>query len=147
MKRTAFIITISLVSLAVMTAATVAKTRGADFSTLDIDGNGQITIEEIQAGAQSRFDEVDADGDGFVSPAELAAHSNTRAAERAERMITRMDADDDGLLSPQEMMRRRMPERVFNRMDKDDSGTISEEEFEQAHARMKDRGRHRKHEN
>ncbi|WP_223420733.1 EF-hand domain-containing protein [Tateyamaria pelophila] len=145
MKRTAFIITVFSTALALTAAAAIAKNRGPDFSILDMDGNGEITIEEMQASAQSRFDEVDTDGDGFVSQAELAAHSNARAAERAERMISRMDADDDGKLSPEEMMHRRNPERFFSRMDTDDSGSISAEEFKEARGGMKDRGRHRKH--
>lgn len=147
MKRTTFIITISSAALALTTLAAFANTRGPDFSTLDTDGNGEVTIEEMQASAQTRFDAADTDGDGFLSQTELEAHSNENAAERAERMISRMDADDDGKLSPEEMMHRRNPERFFKRMDKDDNGTISKEEFEEARAKMKDHGRKRKHKN
>ena len=148
MKRTTFIITISSAALVLTTLGALANTRGPDFSTLDTDGNGEVTMQEMQASAQTRFDAADTDGDGFLSQAELEAHSSARAAERAERMMSRMDADDDGKLSPDEMAPRRDPARFFERMDKDDNGSLSEEEFEQARAKMKDRGRHhRKHKN
>lgn len=145
MKRTGFIITVSSAALALTTLSALANARGMDFSTLDQDGNGAVTLEEMRSSAQVRFDEVDTDGDGFLSQDELAAHSRAQSEERATRMISRMDSNEDGKLSVEEMTHRRSPERVFNRMDKNDDGSISAEEFEQAQARMKDRRRDRKH--
>jgi len=147
MKRTTFIITISSTALALTTMAAFANARGPDFSTLDADGNGEVTMEEMQASAQGRFEQADTDGDGFLSQAELEAHSKARAADRAERMISRMDKNDDGKLSPDEMTHRRNPERFFKRMDKDNNGSISEAEFEEARAKMKERGHRRKSKN
>lgn len=145
MKRTAFIMTISSAALALTTIASLAQARGVDFSTLDLDGNGAVTLEEMRASGQVRFDEVDTDGDGFLSQTELAAHSRAQSEERAARMISRMDKNEDGKLSLDEMKPRRGPERIFNRMDRNDDGSISAEEFEQAQAHMRDRRHDRKH--
>jgi len=112
-----------------------------DFATLDINEDGGITQEELQARGQARFDDVDADGDGALSVEELVAQAQTRAQERAEQMIARLDANEDGVLQADEMQERggdRMA-RMFERLDADEDGAISEAEFEEAKKRMRGR--------
>lgn len=140
MQRTTFIATIAAAAIGLSTIAAMANSRGPDFATLDADGNGEITLSEMQAGAQNRFDTADTDGDGFLTQAELEASMQARAADRAERMLTRMDANEDGKLSLDELKdRRRDPSRLFDRIDADNSGGISQEEFEEARAHMRER--------
>ena len=121
-----------------------ASTDGAarerpDFATLDTDGNGEITQEEMRAHAAARFARADTDGDGFLSAAELEAKGAERAKKRSARMLKHLDADGDGQLSQEEMEKRGRGGKMFSRIDADDSGTISEAEFAAAQERMKKR--------
>ncbi|MFT7594010.1 MAG: Ca2+-binding EF-hand superfamily protein, partial [Paracoccaceae bacterium] len=63
------------------------------FKTLDRDGDGQLTLSEIEAMGMARFAGADADGDGMLSLAELEAHAQKQAASRAASMIERFDKD------------------------------------------------------
>jgi Ca2+-binding EF-hand superfamily protein len=124
--------------------------RGAmlSFDEMDIDGDGKITAEEMQAHASLRFDAADTNNDGFVDAAELQAHmlaqATARMQDRSARMIARLDTDKDGKLSPEEM--RAGPrggdrfERMLKRMDTDGDGAISREEMEAARAAWAERG-------
>lgn len=141
MKRTTFIAAIAAAAIGMTTVAAMAREKGPDFATLDADGNGEISLTELQARGEARFGEADTDGDGFLTAAELEAAGQQRAADRAARMIERMDANEDGKLSLDEMKEsRRDPARFFDRIDADNSGGISEAEFEEARAKMAKRG-------
>lgn len=137
-----FFLTTAIAAALVLNAAdaTAAGHREApDFATLDTDGNGALTLEELQAAGEARFAAVDTDGNGTVSAEELTAHMQSQAAERVERMIARLDANEDGVLSMDEMQPRggeRRAERMFSRIDVDEDGQISAEEFEDAREHM-----------
>ena len=108
--------------------------KGMDFATLDADGSGEITAEDLDALREARFAEIDTNGDGLVSEAEFAAHASAQAAERASEMFARLDSDGDGTVSREtlearQMRGNRMSQRFLNRADTDDSGGVSEEEF------------------
>ncbi|MDU8909967.1 EF-hand domain-containing protein [Aestuariicoccus sp. MJ-SS9] len=107
--------------------------RGPDFAMLDADGDGQVTLAELEAHRAARFAEMDADGDGFVTEAELTAHAEAMADERRAgrigRMMSRMDADDDGRLSIEELQGRRDPALLIERLDSDGDGALSPEEM------------------
>lgn len=104
-----------------------------DFSTLDTDGNGQISAEEFEARGAVRFAALDTDGDGKLSAEELSAAEEGRRAERITRMIERFDTDGDGMLSSEEMSpENRRSARMMERLDTDEDGTISAEEYEAA---------------
>ncbi|MEL6210215.1 MAG: EF-hand domain-containing protein [Pseudomonadota bacterium] len=139
MKRTAFIVAVAMAATAVTGISAQARGQGPDFATLDSDGNGELTREELQARGAVMFEEADADGNGLLSAEELAAHASQRAADRATRMIERMDANGDGQLSPEELTERRNAGRIFDRMDADDSGTITQAEFDAARERFRER--------
>ena len=147
MKRQ--ILMVALLSGLVMAAgaASAEEQRGErpDFATLDLNGDGALSLEELQAQGDARFADADANGDGGLSAEELIAAAESRAANRAARMIERFDENGDGLLQRDELPRGDgdRAERMFERADADEDGVISAEEFEQAMEHMKERhGRH-----
>lgn len=126
-----------------------------DFATLDADGDGQITREEMQAPRAARLAALDADGDGRISLDELKAdqlrNAEERAARRAARMMALMDADGDGTLTAAELLAGPGPAMMFDRIDTDGDGVISQAEADAARDRMDrrvdrdGRGKHRGH--
>lgn len=118
--------------------------RGMDFATLDADGSGEITEEDLVLLRERRFSEIDANGDGAVSEAEFVAHSEKRAGERAAAMFKRLDADGDGSLSRDALEARegggRMAGRLISRADTNNSGGVDAEEFSAAMERFAQRG-------
>jgi len=116
-----------------------------DFATLDTNGDGQISMEELAAQGAARFAAADTNSDGALSEDELLARATARNQERAakmvERMLAHLDENDDGLIQQSELPdpNATRAERRFSRADADENGTLSEEEFEAAGARA-DRG-------
>ena len=125
-------------------AADASAQGRPDFATLDANGDGQLTLEEMQAAGDVRFASADTNGDGILTEDELLATANERAAERVARMLERLDTIEDGGLSQREIevAQRRggeISERMFNRIDADENGTVSAEEFEEVRERMGER--------
>lgn len=129
--------------------ATAQEARGPqggfDFETLDADGSGEITAEDMTTLRDQRFAEVDTDGDGSVSREEFLAHAQAQAAERAGERFDALDADGDGMLSQDVLSGGRrgdgqMMTRMIDRFDADGSGGVSAEEFETAQAQFMQRG-------
>lgn len=133
MKKTLLMAAV-LTGLVATAGAASADERGArpDFATLDANGDGQLTQDELQAQAASRFAAADTNGDGALSAEEMAAAADARAAERVTRMIARLDSNGDGLIQADEMPQRDgdRAARMFDRVDADDDGAISAEEYE-----------------
>ncbi|MDO6588271.1 EF-hand domain-containing protein [Salipiger sp. 1_MG-2023] len=121
------------------------------FKSLDADGDGTITQDELAAaGPAGAFAEADANGDGALEADELTAFRQAqeaaREARRQQQMLQRFDADKDGKLSLEELTAgdRRGPERLFTRLDVDEDGTVSAEELaalEQMQPRMRGEGK------
>lgn len=143
------ILGITAIALAggLMLTSTAAQARGPgggherlSFEQLDTNGDGQITMAEMEARGAARFAATDTNNDGKLSKEELTAAGSERMAKRVDRMLERLDADGDGALSQAELEDGRKGkgrgdrmEKRFERMDADGSGGISAEEFE-AHA-------------
>ena len=134
-------IALALASSIALTAAApvAAKERGGDrpaFSDLDTDGNGEVTLAEMEAFRAAKFAEIDTDGNGSLSAEELLAAreaDSDRAERRINRMIERADANDNGTIELDEMRGggERGAER-FAEADADGSGGLSEAEMKDA---------------
>ena len=140
MTRTHFIALTTGIAVALTAVTAMADNRRepVQFETLDTDGNGALTQEELQARGDARFNEIDADADGFLSEAELANAGRENANQRAARILSRLDANNDGKLGRDEM-RPRNDGRMFERADADGNGSISEEEFAELQSQMRKR--------
>lgn len=153
-KKTILTTTAFIIAASVSMASAAGKDgRMFDFSTIDADGNGEITQAEITVFQTAQFAEADTDNNGLLSKeeiqAQLAARSDNaregRSERRIDRMISHLDTDEDGSLSFQERQSGDRSSRIFERLDKDDSGTISAEEAEKAADRRgRGKGKHRK---
>jgi len=141
---------IGLVALAITAGFGVAEAQDRregpgpmDFATLDTDGSGEITSQDLEAARADRFADLDANGDGAVTEAEFIAHMQAKSAERATEMFARLDADGDGSVSRDTVEARqgggRGGERMIERADTDNSGGVSAEEFEAMQEKMADR--------
>lgn len=87
-------------SLAVAGNITHHNKKHRLFHAVSIDGNGDgaLTRDEVMAHSRMRFDKLDADGNGMVTPEEFGA--------RLVGMFGRMDADNNGVLEGDELPRR-----------------------------------------
>ncbi len=112
--------------------------RGPSFETLDVNGDGAVTMAELEQMGADRFNAADTDGSGTLTAEELMAARDAQEAERANKRLTRMierrDANNDGVLSLDEMQDDRRASRFFERFDADEDGTVTAEEFETARA-------------
>lgn len=145
MKTWTYGATALLIAALLAGAASAQGGRGAvDFSTLDVSGDGLLTVEDFETRQAERFAEMDANSDGSVDAEEFAAFAGAQAGERAAKMFERLDADGDGVVSRDALEARggdRGPrlERMINRFDADGDGALSEAEFDTARAEMRDR--------
>lgn len=113
---------------------------------LDLNKDGNITVEEMATRRQTRFEQIDADKDGKITAAEFAnaprpgddragygkrADDDDRMKRRADRqgrMMARMDTDKDGAISQQEWNAVDHSRRL-TRMDTNGDGIISRDEI------------------
>lgn len=114
---------------------------GADFATLDTDGNGQITEDDLTARMAARFAAADADGSGGLTAAEMVAMAEAirqeqMAARLADR-LARIDDSADGEIQIDELQAR-APSGVhfFDQFDTDNDGAVSAEEYAAAEVEM-----------
>lgn len=98
---------------------------------------GDITKDEMMAKAEERFLKSDADGDGQITLEEIQAKVEGRAGKHAERHFSRQDEDGDGAITWAETRAR--VEARFDKMDTNSDGVLSEEEREAARDAMRER--------
>ena len=112
------------------------------FEELDVDGNGGISIAEVKAAQDARFQEMDSDGDGILTTQEMTDHAvgqmQERMGMRFAKMMEWQDSDGDGGLNRSEFETGR-GQQMFSRADADNDGVVTLAEFEAA----KEQGRGR----
>ena len=140
--RIVTILTGGIVSLALAGTAVAAQDRGA---RADLDGNGQLTLTELNTSLDKRFQAIDTNGDGRIEQAEMQAAREQHRAKRAERgearssdragkrsgerrgaKRNRIDANGDSFITRAEFGARAI-ER-FKRADANSDGTVTAEE-------------------
>lgn len=90
---------------------------------MDTDRNGVISAEEFRIGHQGRLDRVDADGDGQVTLEEMEAFAIERMRDRVAERFGRLDADGDGVVTVEEFAAQ--ADARFARMDRDGDGNLT----------------------
>lgn len=102
------------------TSSLSLPTPGAEktsFQELDLDGNGELSTDEIMANVQNDFDEKDSNADGYLSPAEF-------------QNVARMESsEDENVDLEREQRRAAMQVRRFERLDEDKDGFLSRGEM------------------
>jgi Ca2+-binding EF-hand superfamily protein len=94
-----------------------------EFAKLDSDGDGTVTVAELEAGFLARWTATDSNQDGKVTVDEFEAQSAARERER----FAKQDTNSNGLLERSEVSR--MPDEVFTKLDTDGSGTLTQAEL------------------
>ena len=158
MKKT--ILALSAAALALTGTTAIAQYRGAGHNA-DTNGDGTVTLAEMQSQSAERFARMDANGDGVLDAQDRAA--------RGEAMFARADTNGDGELTIAEMQAARearkaerpergdRPERAerrgkrggdrsermaerFAAADTDNSGGLSQSELKAMHEARGERG-------
>lgn len=124
-----------------ITSASGASARGEKdgqaFQNFDIDGNGVVTEAEFTTTQQELFATIDADGSGGISKDELIAHAEARVAasgrtppagmleKRIDKQFSKMDANGDGTVQMDEQQG-----VTFAQIDANSDGELTQEEFQ-----------------
>lgn len=90
---------------------------------MDTDRDGVISAAEFGTGHGSRMMEADADGDGSVTLEEMQARAIERMQVRLAERFAGMDADGDGAVTAEELAKGW--EERFARMDRDGDGNLT----------------------
>ncbi|HEX2762551.1 MAG TPA: hypothetical protein VHM92_01730 [Allosphingosinicella sp.] len=124
---------------------------GGPLERFDADGNGQLTLAEVQRGIATMFADADADKNGALTAQEMRAHHEKmgmHGARRGPRAGPRgqgprvgpmhLDSNGDGNVSLAEAQAELA--RHFAQLDADKDGSVTRAEAEAAHRAMM--GRH-----
>lgn len=101
----------------------------------DLNQDGMISAEEIQAARAAKFQQADTNNNGILELLELQADMESRRAERQATRFAQIDVDEDGQLSIAEFQNSHpqantgMAATLFGLADQDKSETLSLEEF------------------
>ena len=106
----------------------------AQFTTqFDLNGDGQVTQDELQALQSEFFDSADINADGFLTNEELQAAKETQAIQLISNNkfgcglnFNRLDNNQDGLISKEEFVNN-VP--MFDQFDLDNNGIIVAKEL------------------
>lgn len=109
-----------------------------EFSSLDLNGDGQISKDEAQtiSSLNENFDSADTDADGNLNQSEFSAFEQQVATGQVGAGTTaqlpsfsELDADADGQISQSEAQASPDLSQQFSQADVDQNGNISQSEF------------------
>jgi len=92
-----------------------------EFKKIDINNDGAITPEEMQAYQEKKLQALDTDNSGSISKSELAADSDM------EKILHNADTNNDAEVSPEESSSQF--KKYFEEIDADKDNKISEVEY------------------
>jgi Ca2+-binding EF-hand superfamily protein len=92
-------------------------------ASLDSNGDGRLSPEELAPVVKKRAQRLDANGDRQVSAAEIDADLRKRIESRRGRIMLLMDANKDGAITEAEMDQ--VLNDMFDKADTDDDGSVS----------------------
>jgi hypothetical protein len=143
MTRIIIFVAAALVSVAPSTAQTSAS-RGApagkvlptrlavgllgEIEKADINGDGDVTRQELKDARSAEFPRIDRNQDGFISETDIPYAIKGRVdASTIGRVISEFDGDGDKKVSRREFDA--APTLAFNQVDKDGNGIASRYEL------------------
>jgi len=126
--------------VAVALAGGVAFAGPGKFSKADTNGDGNVSVEEIDQRQKDFLARADADKDGLVTGEEMKALHEAKMAEMEARRFP--DANKDGFVDRREF--EDAARARFDDLDKNSDGRVSEEEMRASPMRGHGRGRGRK---
>lgn len=103
--------------------------RADRITSLDTNGDGEISSEEAKASQLERFAKVDANNDGTITQDEIQASAERRRTEARDNRFARIDTDGNGSLSEAEFLATDRGNDMFKRLDANNDGTVSAEEL------------------
>jgi Ca2+-binding EF-hand superfamily protein len=119
------------------------RSRRAEHMTrlYDTNGDGMITLGEINADQARMFTALDVDGDGSMSVDEIKRRGRSLQIFRTTTLFDLLDTNGDGKLSVAEIQA--PSKRWFNRYDKNANGVLEADELPEGHRRGGRHGRRR----
>ena len=102
------------------------------FATMDQNGDGTVTAEEVRLHHAARFQAIDSDGDGQLTLAEFEAMRERRRQERMKQRLSRMDTNGDGTITQEEFAAK--GSRWMTRLDGDGDGQVTLDEVQKSAA-------------
>ena len=109
---------------------------------MDVDGDGNVTVEEAKTNAADHFKKMDTDGDGLVTKEEMVTRFKDHRSDKTalspekeakmksffDKKFTESDTDGDGSISEAEFVTK--SEKHLQKLDVDGDGVIEKEEVD-----------------
>lgn len=124
------VLTLTLLGLALLSAQAASHSTATFIAEQDLNGDGQVTLEEYKLSRQLEFARMDFNGDGQLSEAEYLGEFEGRLMLRLAKI-----ADPEKRREEQQRQMRQAKVR-FGVLDADKNGSISPEEFMASGLRM-----------
>lgn len=121
-----------IITAAAVLALGVAVPAMASTAKMDTNGDGKVSLQEMQAKKVAKTMRFDSNGDGRLTKAEYSATmmkrfeakgmDAARAQAKIDKLFAKTDLNGDGFISPDEI--KQATARRFAKIDSDGSGYI-----------------------